>query len=76
MSFIVFAGNKLLSFLAQLSHLLRRTSLILMVKKKNYQNSRIRIEKVIKGKGDKLLVSWKGYDNSFNTWINKKDIVI
>ena len=31
--------------------------------------------KVIKKKGDKLYVKWKGYDNSFNSWINKKDIV-
>ena len=34
-----------------------------------------RIEKVIKRKGDKLYVKWKGYDNSFNSWIDKKDIV-
>ena len=34
-----------------------------------------RIEKVIKRKGDKLYVKWKGYDNSFNSWINKKDLV-
>ena len=34
-----------------------------------------RIEKVIKRKGDKLYVKWKGYDNSFNSWINKKDPV-
>ena len=34
-----------------------------------------RIEKVPKRKGDKLYVKWKGYDNSFNSWINKKDIV-
>ena len=33
-----------------------------------------RIEKVLKKKGDKLYVKWKGYDNSFNTWIDKKDI--
>ena len=31
-----------------------------------------RIEKVIKKKGDKLYVKWKGYDNSFNSWIDKK----
>ena len=36
---------------------------------------KIRIEKVIKRKGDKLYVKWKGYDNSFNSWINKKDVV-
>ena len=28
-----------------------------------------------KRKGDKLYVKWKGYDNSFNSWIDKKDIV-
>ena len=35
----------------------------------------IRIEKVIRTKGDKLYVKWKGYDNSFNSWIDKKDLV-
>ena len=34
-----------------------------------------RIEKVIQKKGDKSYVKWKGYDNSFNSWINKKDIL-
>ena len=34
-----------------------------------------RIEKVIKGKSDKLYIKWKGYDKSFNSWIDKKDIV-
>ena len=34
-----------------------------------------RIEKVLKKKYDKLYVKWKGYNNSFNSWINKKDIV-
>ena len=33
------------------------------------------IEKVIKRKGDKLYVKWKGYDSSFNSWIDKKDLV-
>ena len=32
------------------------------------------IEKVIKRKGDKLYVKWKGYNNLLNSWINKKDI--
>ena len=27
-----------------------------------------RIEKVIKRKGDKLYVKWKGYDSSINSW--------
>ena len=34
-----------------------------------------RIEKVIKRKGYKLYVKWKGYNNSFNSWIDKKNIV-
>ena len=33
------------------------------------------IEKLIKRKGDKLYVKWKGYDHSFNSWIDKKDIL-
>ena len=36
---------------------------------------KFRKEKLIKRKGDKLYVKWKGYDNSFNSWINKKDLV-
>ena len=31
-----------------------------------------RIGRVIKRKYDKLYVKWKGYNNSFNTWIGKK----
>ena len=34
-----------------------------------------RLKKVIKKKGDKLYVKWKGYNNSFNSWIDKKDII-
>ena len=43
------------------------------LQKKNQKE--LRIEKVIKRKGDKLYVKWKGYNNSFNSWINKKDMV-
>ena len=35
---------------------------------------KFRIEKVIKKKGDKLYVKWKGYDVSFNKRINKKGL--
>ena len=35
----------------------------------------LRIEKVIRRKGDKLYVKWKGYDNSFNSWIDKTSLV-
>ena len=34
-----------------------------------------RIKKILKRKGDKLYVKWKGYDNSFNSWIDKKGLV-
>ena len=34
---------------------------------------KFRIEKIIKRKGDKLYVKWKRYDNSSNSWINKKE---
>ena len=34
-----------------------------------------RKEKIIKRNGNKLYVQWKGYDNSFNNSINKKDIL-
>ena len=34
-----------------------------------------RTEKVIKEKGNNLYVKWKGYDNSFNSWLDKKDLV-
>ena len=34
-----------------------------------------RIEKTIKRKDDKLYVKWKGYNISFNSWIDKKDLV-
>ena len=35
-----------------------------------------RIEKVLKKKGDKFYVKWRDYNNSFNSWIDKKDIVL
>ena len=34
-----------------------------------------RVEKVIKRKGDKLYIKWKGYNSFFNSWIDRKDIV-
>ena len=34
-----------------------------------------RFEKVIKRKGDKMYVRWKGHDKSFNSWIDKKDFI-
>ena len=34
-----------------------------------------RIEKAVKRKGNKLHIKWKGYDNSFNSWIDIKYLV-
>ena len=34
-----------------------------------------RIKKLIKKKVNKLCVKWKEYDNSFNSWIDKKDLI-
>ena len=42
---------------------------------KKASQKEFRTEKVLKRKGDKLYVKWKGYDNSFNSWINKKDLI-
>ena len=32
-----------------------------------------RVEKIVKRKGDKLSVKWKGCDRFFNSWTDKKD---
>ena len=33
---------------------------------------KFRTDKINKRKGDKLYLKWKGYDSSFNSWIDKK----
>ena len=43
------------------------------LQKKSHEE--FRIEKVIRRKGDKLYVKWKGYDNSFSSWIDKASLV-
>ena len=43
------------------------------LQKTNQQH--FRIEKVIKRKDANLYVKWKSYDNSFDSWIDKKDLV-
>ena len=35
-----------------------------------------RIEKVIKKNGNKFSVKFKGHNNSFNTWIDKKEEIL
>ena len=44
-------------------------------KLQNTDQKEFSIEKVLKRKGDKLYFKWKGYDNRFNSWIDKKDLV-
>ena len=44
------------------------------IKKKTNQEE-LKIEKVIKKRENTLYVRWKGYDNSFNSRIDKKDLV-
>ena len=39
---------------------------------KKANQKEFRTEKLIKRKGDKLYIKWRGYDNSFNSWIDKK----
>ena len=34
--------------------------------------TKFRIKKVIKKKCDKLYLKWKGYDDSFNSWLIRK----
>ena len=54
------------------------TKLLKHFMKKNCKKTnkkQFRVEKVIKKKGNKLYVKWKGYDNSFNSWIDKKDVI-
>ena len=43
---------------------------------KKINQTKFRVEKVIKKKGDKFYVKWKGYDNFFNSWINEEGIVL
>ena len=43
------------------------------MKKINQRMFRVKIE--IKRKSDKFYFKWKGYDSSFNSWIDKNDII-
>ena len=45
----------------------------LFMKKSYKKQIRKNLEKIIKKKGDKQCVKWKSF-NSFNSWIDKKDI--
>ena len=41
-----------------------------LVKKNSEQKKYLKVKR----KGDKLYVKWKGYNNSFNNWIDEKDL--
>ena len=55
--------------------------MILMMKKllepfmKKINHRMFRVEIQIKRKRDKLYFKWKGHDSSFNSWIDKNDII-
>ena len=40
-----------------------------------FMKKNCRRQKVIKKKANTLYVKWEGYDDSFNSWIDKKDIL-
>ena len=42
--------------------------------KKTKQDDLYTIEKILKTDKNKIFVKWRGYDNSFNSWINKNMI--
>ena len=44
-----------------------------MLENQNQQG--LRTEKVIKTKGNKPYVKWKRYDNSFNSCVDKNDLI-
>ena len=54
-----------------------KTLLEVFMKKKLQKTNQkeFRIEKILKRKGDKLYVKCKGFNNSFNSWINKNDLI-
>ena len=77
-------GLKHFLFLEKLKMLFRGHMLLVILKVKKLlehfpkelqkiNQEEFRVEKIIKRKGDKLYVKWKGYNNLFNSWIDKKD---
>ena len=44
--------------------------LMILIAKREFK-----IEKVIKKKDDEICVKWKEYNDSFNSWIDKKDSI-
>ena len=68
---ILYCGHTLLTIVMEKKWLER----LMKMNWKKQIKKELRIEKVIKKKGDKLYVKWKGYYSLFNNWIDKKDIV-
>ena len=77
-------GLKNFLFLEKLKMLFRGHMLLVILKVKKLlehfpkelqkiNQEEFRVEKIIKRKGDKLYVKWKGHNNLFNSWIDKKD---
>ena len=48
---------------------------ILLKRTAKTNQKEFRIEKLIKKKGNKLYVKWKGYDHSFNSHTDEKDVI-
>jgi len=36
----------------------------------------VRIEKIVKRKGDKVLVRWKGWPVKYDSWVDKKGLYV
>ena len=77
-SFCAYKSLKTLCRGHKLLVILKAKKLLESFMKKNSKKpnqKEFRPEKVIKKKVDKIYVKWKGYDSSFNSWVDKKDIV-
>ena len=66
-------GLKKSLWLKKLKIVFRGLMLLVILKVKKLRE--FRTEKLTRRKVDKLYVKWKGFSNSFNSWIDKKDIV-
>ena len=60
-----------------ISHLNEKEILVRLYEKElqTIERTKLRIEKVIKKKGNRLYFKWEGYENLLNTGTNKKDIL-
>ena len=65
-------GHMLLEILKAknlLEHFMKKKKKMLKTNQKDF-----RVEKGIKSEDNKIYVKWKSYNNSFNSWIDKKEI--